>query len=337
MTTQLRPSPEAEPLILKTKGQPLSRTTGIAELDIWRRQADDNPWLLTGYRRTLGSYSKCLESLWYAHNDSVNIWTHLVGSLVAFFSLAYALLRVMELQDVPEHRVGWWAPFTLVHPFKSPSQPSVTWRDTAGFVSFFLSAAFCLGCSASFHTFTAHSMAVSHSWNRLDYIGIVVLIVGTIIPCIRYGFFCSTDLQHLYIAAISIAGAATIAVVVAPHTRTPEYRRFRTALFTLLGVSAVIPIGHVVLKYGMQAGSDAVGVNWAALGGILYIIGAFLYAERCPECLWPGVFDYVGASHQLFHVAIVLGATAHYCSIAEAFRFWHGEMGGQCIGPFADR
>ena len=54
----------------------------------------------------------------------------------------------------------------------------------------------CAGCSASFHTFTAHSMAVSHAWNRLDYIGIVVLIVGTIIPCVRYGFFCSTDLQH---------------------------------------------------------------------------------------------------------------------------------------------
>lgn len=119
-----------------------------------------------------------------------------------------------------------------------------------------------------------------------------------------------------------------------------------------------------------EAGSAAIGVQWAALGGILCTsltpvlpVTADLafqissvpcckstcpsalsgladdrfrrYAERCPERFSPGAFDYVGASHQLFHVAILLAATAHYCCIAESFRYWHGEMGGQCTGPFA--
>lgn len=65
------------------------------------------------------------------------------------------------------------------------------------------------GFSASFHTFTAHSMAVSHAWNRMDYIGIVVLITGTIIPCIRYGFFCSKPLQHFYLACIVLASSGS--------------------------------------------------------------------------------------------------------------------------------
>ncbi|KAL8287316.1 hypothetical protein RQP46_003768 [Phenoliferia psychrophenolica] len=172
-------------------------------------------------------------------------------------------------------------------------------------------------------------MAVSHAWNRMDYIGIVVLITGTMVPCVRYGFFCSPNLQHFYLACIATAGAATIMVVISPHARTPAYRRFRTWVFIALGLSAVFPIGHVVARYGMKAAADAVAIRWAVLGGALYIFGALMYAERFPERLSPGSYDYVGASHQLFHVSILYAATAHYCCIAESFRFWHGEMGGQ--------
>lgn len=56
------------------------------------------------------------------------------------------------------------------------------------------------------------------------------------------------------------------------------------------------------------------------------------YAERCPERLFPGTFDYVASSHQIFHVFILLAACAHACAIAEAFRFWHFENGGVCDG-----
>ena len=49
-----------------------------------------------------------------------------------------------------------------------------------------------------------------------------------------------------------------------------------------------------------------------ALGGLVYIIGASLYVARIPERFKPGKFDICGASHQLFHFAVIIGCTMHY-------------------------
>lgn len=59
-------------------------------------------------------------------------------------------------------------------------------------------------------------------------------------------------------------------------------------------------------------------------------LAARSYAERCPERLSPGRFDFLGGSHQIFHVLILLAALSHWTAIAEAHRFWHGEMQGSC-------
>lgn len=90
------------------------------------------------------------------------------------------------------------------------------------------------GFSASFHALTCHSMEVAHRFNKLDYVGIVVLIsgellfvalrrrradllplpslatslpTGTFVPCVRYGFFCDPHLRNLYICLIYFAAA----------------------------------------------------------------------------------------------------------------------------------
>ena len=46
-------------------------------------------------------------------------------------------------------------------------------------------------------------------------------------------------------------------------------------------------------------------------------------ANRIPERFVPGLFDYFGSSHQIFHVHVVLAALAHYWCILTAFDHWH--------------
>ena len=41
---------------------------------------------------------------------------------------------------------------------------------------------------------------------------------------------------------------------------------------------------------------------------LIYIFGATFYATRFPECKWPGRFDLVFQSHQIFHVMVVVAA-----------------------------
>ncbi|GAA5994985.1 hemolysin III family protein [Rhodotorula paludigena] len=298
------------------------------QLEAWQR---DNPLITSGYRPLFRSYLGCVRSIAGWHNESVNIWTHLFGATITVLTVFYLLLDLSPAGSLTHGRQGWRAPIAgIPYPFPNDAQPSVTWADTVGFASFLLSASVCLGFSAFFHTFLAHSQEVAVAWNRLDYVGIVVLISGTFVPLVHYGFFCDPHLRNTYVALIYTFAAATMAVIVSPKARTPEFRRIRTWLFIALGLSAVFPVGHAVLRYGLEGASVAISLAWLALGGALYIVGALLYAERVPERFSPGSFDLLLSSHQIFHVLILLAAWAHWSAITEGFRYWHGERGGTC-------
>ncbi|AEE86910.1 putative protein [Arabidopsis thaliana] len=52
--------------------------------------------------------------------------------------------------------------------------------------------------------------------------------------------------------------------------------------------------------------------GYEILMGLLYGLGALVYATRIPERWMPGKFDIAGHSHQLFHVLVVAGAFTHY-------------------------
>lgn len=54
----------------------------------------------------------------------------------------------------------------------------------------------------------------------------------------------------------------------------------------------------------------------------LTLFTLFLYsANRIPERLAPGRFDYFLASHQIFHVCVVLAALAHYYGTLKALDY----------------
>lgn len=99
-----------------------------------------------------------------------------------------------------------------------------------------------------------------------------------------------------------------------PHFSSPSYRRLRTATFVLVGSTSALPFLHAVLLNGFQDASASMGFRWIAVEMACYVLGAVVYAERCPERWRPGAFDLWGASHQVFHVLAVLAIAAQYAS-----------------------
>jgi adiponectin receptor len=49
-----------------------------------------------------------------------------------------------------------------------------------------------------YHTISNHSPLVNRIGNKLDYVGIVMLITGSFIPSIWFGFWCDPMLQRIY-------------------------------------------------------------------------------------------------------------------------------------------
>ncbi|KAL1965338.1 hypothetical protein VTN77DRAFT_5775 [Rasamsonia byssochlamydoides] len=273
------------------------------ELPSWRR---DNQHIHTGYRPVSASFRVSFQSLTYLHNETVNIYTHLLPSL----AILPAGLRLYQVL--------------------APRYETASRSDIVAFSCFFAGAAFCLGMSATYHTISNHSPLVARVGNALDYVGIVGLITGSFVPSLYYGFFCAPSLQRLYWTMICTLGIGCTCVCLIPPFRTPEWRPFRAALFVSMGLSAVFPIAHGLSLYGVEQMTRQIGLDWLLLQGFLYILGAAIYAARVPERLWPGKFDLLGSSHQIFHVLVVCAAVAHLTGLLRAFDYRHSGLAELC-------
>ena len=146
------------------------------ELPAWRR---DNNFIRYAYRHTRPSYQHSFRSLFYLHNQSVNIWSHLIGTIVAVIFSVYLYFIVY------------------------PRYETATVYDVYAFACLSGGATLCLGASATFHTLLDHSPEVARLGNKMDYIGIIALIVGSHVPALYYGFSCKPTLRVVYLSIVS--------------------------------------------------------------------------------------------------------------------------------------
>ncbi|KAF2464757.1 HlyIII-domain-containing protein [Lindgomyces ingoldianus] len=280
------------------------------EIEAWQQ---DNHYIRSGYRPQSTSYRKSAKSLGYIHNETVNIYSHLVGAILAVTSGA------------------------VIYFVLKPRYETATREDVLVFGCFFLGATACLGMSATFHTISNHSHAVASFGNKLDYLGIVFLIWGSFIPVLYYGFQSEPHLIKTYWAMITTLAAGTS--VVSTHTkfRTPALRPFRALMFVLMGLSAVFPVLHALRLYGLEQCRKSIGLDWVVLQGSLYILGAGIYAARFPERVNPGAFDIWGSSHQIFHFLVVLAAASHLVGLIKSFDYEHGQRDGAVYLTFLNK
>ncbi|KAJ6588768.1 hemolysin-III related-domain-containing protein [Mycena capillaripes] len=279
--------------------RPIPKTIIYLELPEWQK---DNEYIVSGYRRQQNHWKGCFTSVFaYLHNETVNIHSHLWGAVL----FAYFLATFEE---------------TYLKQYTA-----TTWVDSAVFAVFLSSAIFCLSASALFHTSSCHSEEVTSRCHALDYSGIVILTVGSFYPSLRFGFFCQSGLQIFYIVSISAVGLGAAYIVLNPEYAKPTHRGARTLVFIGLGLSAVVPVSHCLIAEGYRKVIWDLGFGWLLLSGALYISGALLYANRIPERLAPGKFDYFFASHQIFHCCVVAAAGAHYAGVLTALRYSYSQ------------
>jgi len=64
---------------------------------------------------------------------------------------------------------------------------------------------------------------------------------------------------------------------------------------------------------------------------LVYFVGALLYAAKIPERFFPGRFDYCGASHNIWHFAVLGGILFHYNAMQSFFTdAFRRSAEGQC-------
>ena len=106
-----------------------------------------------GYRRLNNSVRGCLLSLGYLHNETGNVYTHLLGFLAILPLTYYSFFYWMQ------------------------KYATVNWKDYVVQLVFVIGLETCLACSTVFHLCCCHSRHMFGILSRMDYIGIVFLQV----------------------------------------------------------------------------------------------------------------------------------------------------------------
>jgi hemolysin III len=156
-----------------------------------------------------------------------------------------------------------------------------------------------LGVSALYHRIT-WSVAARRRMGRLDHSMINILIAGTFTP---FGVVALSGTVTALLLAI-IWGGALVNIFI--HVLWIDATKW-------LSAASYVALGWV----GVAALPDlAAHAGWAptallAAGGLLYSLGALVYAVRRPDPA-PAVFGY----HEVFHALVVVAAMAHYAAVA---------------------
>eukprot|EP01121_Diplochlamys_sp_Union-15-3_P020839 TRINITY_DN8255_c0_g1_i2.p1 TRINITY_DN8255_c0_g1~~TRINITY_DN8255_c0_g1_i2.p1 ORF type:complete len:222 (+),score=5.38 TRINITY_DN8255_c0_g1_i2:34-699(+) len=180
-----------------------------------------NEYIIDYYRVQLSWYD-CLQSVFHWHNESLNIWTHLLGIPIMLVLCVIAFC---------------------------------TWLKDGQFleVTVFLVYIFCASllflCSGIFHLLHCISEKMYCKCVKLDYTGISVMIIGTAWAPI-YHMFCDTFWVLFYIIGITLLGALGLYVSWNDNFAKIGREVYRVAVFVLIGLYAVLPIFHSFVLNG---------------------------------------------------------------------------------------
>ncbi|HTU15306.1 MAG TPA: hemolysin III family protein [Solirubrobacterales bacterium] len=156
------------------------------------------------------------------------------------------------------------------------------------------------GTSALYHRVNWKTSKARMLMRRLDHSMIFLLIAGTVTP------FCLLTMEGTWATAILIAvwtGAVIGIIIELIWTGSPKW--VSVLVYLAVGWIGAIAFPQIVGTAGIGAGL------LIATGGILYTLGAVVYATQRPDPN-PTYFGY----HEVFHVFVIGAAGTHFAAIA---------------------
>ena len=257
-----------------------------------------NPHITSGYRFS-ETKVECIRSAFTQFsNESVNIYSHFIGLLIV---LAIAF-------------------------YFYPSTPAFSQATTADiFIAgcFFFAACKCLVCSVVWHAMNSISnQTLMERFACVDYTGISLLVAASIMTTEYCAFYCEPWSRWIYLSTTFALGTMGTILPWHPTFNRADMAWARVAFYVSLAATGFVP----VLQLTMERSWDEVAYFYAPVTKsiMVYFTGAIIYAAKMPERFSPGLFDYVGGSHNIWHLAVLGGILYHYVAMQsffpEAFR-----------------
>lgn len=223
---------------------------------------------------------KCFKSTLAVHNETTNIWSHLLGAFV----------------------VGFWGRHFLHDQIVGFCEGHATWEEFVVLV-LWIGTMCCLLLSANYHARHCDSEEVCYRCFYMDVSGVVLQVALTMGTGAALGFRCSHTARRAYTALIT--GIATSMAILFKLPGLSDSARATS--ITGCGLLGLIPVFHYFCLGVGSAAESALVLPYVSLAVFFYVGGAAIHITGFPESRWPGRFDYFGQSHNLWHFCVLAG------------------------------
>ncbi|CAD8048590.1 unnamed protein product [Paramecium sonneborni] len=260
----------------------------------------DNKYLLTGYRINYNTFQLALKSIFHQHNETCNIWSHL---LPLFFFLG--LLIYSQIKQI--------APFIS---FMKEQENHYSDIQLWPLQYCLLCAIILFTISTIYHTFFCVNKTLSCVLLRLDYGGICLVASGGIIPVIQYGFYCNQQIKDVYTIMIILLCFLTFISSLFDYMHKESFVVYKALIYAIFFTLIFIPIFHLMIfsRQNLLGGHfhfyDT--ENYFMIMLFFLISGITTYASRFPERCFPRKFDIFINSHTIWHIFVVLSYSTAY-------------------------
>ncbi len=259
------------------------------------------PFITRGYRIPNGSWSKTLMTIFHIHNETINIWTHLLGFLYFIYLLLENIIYSGSERD----------PFEIL--------ATNLYLTTVSSVLYH---------STLYHTSISHSVPVANRCLCNDWQSVALLagsssIFNGYFELYRHGY------QWEYFIFVILNSFTTYKVAkmcvksvkeCSHHTsvckdlqQDQKERELSILQRTILSVSLALSCYLTWLLHWWKRGELTDDMIHTIIGmSISYLFyGSFiLKVTSIPERFFPNSLDIFGQSHQIFHIGSFIGAYA---------------------------
>uniref|UniRef100_A0A3B4XSB6 Progestin and adipoQ receptor family member 8 n=1 Tax=Seriola lalandi dorsalis TaxID=1841481 RepID=A0A3B4XSB6_SERLL len=229
-------------------------------------------FILGGYRPVGLSWRSYVLSLFQIHNETLNVWSHLLAAGILGFRLQGPEGQGFSL-DV----------------------------SSLPLVLYVFSAVTYLSCSAVAHLLQSHSEHAHYSLFFLDYVGVAVYQYGCALALCLYSSdaaWTQSMLGQIFLPAAALLAWFSCATCCYAklHFRRPYPLHRKLCQVVPMGVAYLLDISPVAHRL----------VTYRCSTVVLFLLSAFFFSCPVPERFAPGRYDIVGHGHQLFHILLSL-------------------------------
>jgi adiponectin receptor len=241
-----------------------------------------HPFIMHGYR-IRHNFKECLLSLFKFHNETTNIWSHLLSFVL------FIVLFVMIMIDHPNTKAD----------------------NKAMIILYMIAAANCFICSSIYHTYNCYSNTIGMCVFKVDLFGIILQLGAATIAAQHFMFHDFEVTRKAYTGVY-----VSLCILIFIFMNIPIFMHEKLNVVRILLILSLFLISFMsCIHWACIAEIREVEelTIYLYMGWGFMFFGFFFYFSKFPECQFQSYYvDIYFQSHTLWHCCVTACAMSYY-------------------------